>query len=55
MMTFNEFTEAVRADLASHLPEEFADAEAKIVTVTKNNGQQLTGVSIARGGAELRS
>jgi hypothetical protein len=45
-MEFNEFTQEVAGKIKSYLPSRFSDAEVGLKVVTKNNGTQLTGLTI---------
>lgn len=45
-LEFNEFTREVAEKIKSYLPSRFSDAEVGLKVVTKNNGTQLTGLTI---------
>lgn len=45
-MKFNEYVEAVKANILDYLPQEYQDAEIHINKVNKNNGLELTAISL---------
>lgn len=47
-MTYEKFTQLVKEQILSYLPEEYANAEVVIQEVTRNNDQQFQAVSIKR-------
>lgn len=45
-MKFKEYAEAVKANILDYLPQEYQDVEACINKVNKNNGLELTAISL---------
>ena len=45
-MKLNEYAENVKANILEYLPQEYQDAEVQINKVSKNNGLELTAISI---------
>jgi hypothetical protein len=45
-MKFREYVEAVKANILDYLPQEYQDAEVLINKVNKNNGLELTAISL---------
>ena len=48
IMRFDAFAKAVTEQIKGFLPESFADAKVELLTVAKNNGLELTGLTIRR-------
>ena len=46
MLSFTEFQEQVTEEIKNHLPEQYANADVVINTVTKNNGMKLQALSV---------
>lgn len=45
-MTFNEYVETVKREIKDYLPEEYKDINPEINKVSKNNGKELTGLTL---------
>ena len=45
-MTFNEYVETVKREIKDYLPEEYKDVSPEINVVRKNNGEELTGLTL---------
>ncbi|WIV13594.1 DUF5688 family protein [Proteiniborus sp. MB09-C3] len=45
-MTFNEYVETVKREIKDYLPEEYKDVNPEINKVRKNNGMELTGLTL---------
>nr|WP_312216768.1 DUF5688 family protein [Clostridioides sp.] len=45
-MTFNEYVERVKREVKDYLPEEYKDVNPEINVVRKNNGKELTGLTL---------
>nr|WP_312216268.1 DUF5688 family protein [Clostridioides sp.] len=45
-MTFNEYVETVKREIKDYLPEEYKDVIPEINVVRKNNGEELTGLTL---------
>ncbi|KAF5041254.1 hypothetical protein DSECCO2_524940 [anaerobic digester metagenome] len=45
-MTFNEYVESVKREIKDYLPEEYKDVTPEINAVRKNNGEELTGLTL---------
>ncbi len=45
---YEEFKKVIANEIGSYLPEEFAGADIQVRDVVKNNGQQLSGLCVAR-------
>jgi hypothetical protein len=45
-MTFNEYVETVKREIKDYLPEEYKDVNPEINKVSKNNGKELTGLTL---------
>ena len=45
-MTFNEYVERVKREIKNYLPEEYKDVIPEINVVRKNNGEELTGLTL---------
>ena len=46
IMSFDEFTQEIVANIKDHLPVSFSNAEIQLSEVTKNNDVTLTGITI---------
>ena len=53
MLSFEEFQEYVKENIKDFLPEELQSAEVKIISVTKNNGLKLQGLSVLPEGENV--
>lgn len=45
-MTFNEYVETVKRKIKDYLPEEYKDVNPEINKINKNNGKELTGLTL---------
>ncbi|MDR7855895.1 DUF5688 family protein [Tissierella sp.] len=45
-MTFNEYVETVKREIKDYLPEEYKDVNPEINRFSKNNGMELTGLTL---------
>ena len=45
-MTFNEYIERVKREVKAYLPKEYKDIKPEINKVSKNNGKELTGLTL---------
>ena len=52
-MMFDEFAKAVVEKIREYLPESFANASVELQTVLKNNGLELTGLTIRNTGSNI--
>ena len=53
MMEFHEFCEYLKEHVKDYLPNDLKDAEVSLATIQKNNGTELTGLSIRASGKSI--